>query len=284
MPILKEETSSHFHPIPEAKVIPHDLELAMDLTDVHQMVECTTSPVSSPAVTSEIHCCAQCGTTQTPQWRNGPKGPRTLCNACGIRLHRRLNKLKLGTTQRRRKRATKSASCKTVVPSRHYLRPKPQSSSLTGITRPRSQRLRSRRLRELGSGLTRSRSFRCEDFTAAIDLLSLSKERYRLIGRRLEKLPNRYECLTREMGVTDGDLLGCSKMPLSRTDVKKKRFQKDFVNAQWEVQTADAGKQNLGEILAEFSEETARKRSQYLEACSKLEAFLTQQFNAQTHT
>ncbi|XP_051212085.1 uncharacterized protein [Lolium perenne] len=29
--------------------------------------------------------CSHCGTTETPQWRAGPNGPRTLCNACGIR-------------------------------------------------------------------------------------------------------------------------------------------------------------------------------------------------------
>ena len=29
--------------------------------------------------------CLQCGTTTTPQWRRGPEGRRTLCNACGVR-------------------------------------------------------------------------------------------------------------------------------------------------------------------------------------------------------
>lgn len=29
--------------------------------------------------------CANCDTTTTPLWRNGPKGPKSLCNACGIR-------------------------------------------------------------------------------------------------------------------------------------------------------------------------------------------------------
>lgn len=30
--------------------------------------------------------CAHCGTTKTPLWRNGPGGPKSLCNACGIRF------------------------------------------------------------------------------------------------------------------------------------------------------------------------------------------------------
>ncbi|XP_021726630.1 uncharacterized protein LOC110693770 [Chenopodium quinoa] len=28
--------------------------------------------------------CTHCGTQETPQWRLGPKGPLTLCNACGL--------------------------------------------------------------------------------------------------------------------------------------------------------------------------------------------------------
>lgn len=29
--------------------------------------------------------CLHCATDKTPQWRTGPKGPKTLCNACGVR-------------------------------------------------------------------------------------------------------------------------------------------------------------------------------------------------------
>lgn len=29
--------------------------------------------------------CAHCEVTKTPQWREGPMGPKTLCNACGVR-------------------------------------------------------------------------------------------------------------------------------------------------------------------------------------------------------
>ncbi|KAL5565705.1 hypothetical protein UlMin_028869 [Ulmus minor] len=29
--------------------------------------------------------CTHCEVTHTPQWREGPKGPKTLCNACGVR-------------------------------------------------------------------------------------------------------------------------------------------------------------------------------------------------------
>lgn len=29
--------------------------------------------------------CKHCAVTETPQWREGPDGPKTLCNACGVR-------------------------------------------------------------------------------------------------------------------------------------------------------------------------------------------------------
>ncbi|KAL1554969.1 putative GATA transcription factor 22 [Salvia divinorum] len=34
---------------------------------------------------SPIRVCSDCNTTKTPLWRSGPKGPKLLCNACGIR-------------------------------------------------------------------------------------------------------------------------------------------------------------------------------------------------------
>ncbi|KAJ7980327.1 GATA transcription factor [Quillaja saponaria] len=33
--------------------------------------------------------CVDCGTTKTPLWRGGPAGPKSLCNACGIRSRKK---------------------------------------------------------------------------------------------------------------------------------------------------------------------------------------------------
>ena len=33
--------------------------------------------------------CDDCNTTKTPLWRGGPNGPKSLCNACGIRYRKR---------------------------------------------------------------------------------------------------------------------------------------------------------------------------------------------------
>ncbi|KYK61289.1 white-collar 2 [Drechmeria coniospora] len=35
--------------------------------------------------TSEEYVCTDCGTLDSPEWRKGPSGPKTLCNACGLR-------------------------------------------------------------------------------------------------------------------------------------------------------------------------------------------------------
>ncbi|TKY57972.1 putative GATA transcription factor 22 [Spatholobus suberectus] len=34
---------------------------------------------------STTRVCSDCNTSSTPLWRSGPKGPKSLCNACGIR-------------------------------------------------------------------------------------------------------------------------------------------------------------------------------------------------------
>ena len=34
---------------------------------------------------ADEHVCTDCGTLDSPEWRRGPTGPKTLCNACGLR-------------------------------------------------------------------------------------------------------------------------------------------------------------------------------------------------------
>ncbi|KAL2539773.1 GATA transcription factor 11 [Abeliophyllum distichum] len=47
-------------------------------------------PMGSPETnqnppTQAVRKCLHCEITKTPQWRAGPMGPKTLCNACGVR-------------------------------------------------------------------------------------------------------------------------------------------------------------------------------------------------------
>lgn len=51
--------------------------------------------------------CADCGTTKTPLWRGGPAGPKSLCNACGIRSRKRKRAL-LGLSNKEEKKPKKN--------------------------------------------------------------------------------------------------------------------------------------------------------------------------------
>ncbi|KAK9365842.1 hypothetical protein V1509DRAFT_631971 [Lipomyces kononenkoae] len=42
------------------------------------------------------YVCTECGTLDSPEWRKGPQGPKTLCNACGLRWSKSLRKKTLG--------------------------------------------------------------------------------------------------------------------------------------------------------------------------------------------
>ncbi|KAL9229870.1 hypothetical protein vseg_005289 [Gypsophila vaccaria] len=47
-----------------------------------------THPTTNPNLLDPLFArrCTNCDTTSTPLWRNGPRGPKSLCNACGIRF------------------------------------------------------------------------------------------------------------------------------------------------------------------------------------------------------
>ncbi|KAF9077214.1 white collar photoreceptors-like protein [Rhodocollybia butyracea] len=42
--------------------------------------------------TTEQYVCVTCGRTDSPEWRKGPLGPKTLCNACGLRWAKQMRK------------------------------------------------------------------------------------------------------------------------------------------------------------------------------------------------
>ncbi|KAJ6801218.1 uncharacterized protein M6B38_198820 [Iris pallida] len=48
--------------------------------------KCELPGIAGPALApSDGRRCLHCATDKTPQWRTGPMGPKTLCNACGVR-------------------------------------------------------------------------------------------------------------------------------------------------------------------------------------------------------
>ncbi|KAF7837761.1 GATA transcription factor 15-like [Senna tora] len=71
------------------------------------------SSEESPTMSEQKKTCADCGTSKTPLWRGGPAGPKSLCNACGIRSRKKkrailgLNKGSSEDNNRKGKRSSK---------------------------------------------------------------------------------------------------------------------------------------------------------------------------------
>ncbi|KAF8038860.1 hypothetical protein BT93_B1420 [Corymbia citriodora subsp. variegata] len=67
--------------------------------------------------TSEItkKFCADCKTTKTPLWRGGPSGPKSLCNACGIRYRKR--RILSRATERKREKHRQHSRVSTTKTS-----------------------------------------------------------------------------------------------------------------------------------------------------------------------
>ncbi|KAK9826722.1 hypothetical protein WJX81_001577 [Elliptochloris bilobata] len=63
---------------------------------------------------SRAKTCAHCGTARTPQWREGPNGPKTLCNACGVKLVRANAKHKDNPKRRAAAKAAASADARLI--------------------------------------------------------------------------------------------------------------------------------------------------------------------------
>ncbi|KAJ9066281.1 hypothetical protein DSO57_1017953 [Entomophthora muscae] len=54
-----------------------------------------STPLTSPLLAGPTRMCLSCGTTASPEWRRGPKGQKTLCNACGLKYSRQLKAARL---------------------------------------------------------------------------------------------------------------------------------------------------------------------------------------------
>lgn len=67
--VVPVDTKSSVPPKPVAISGPSD--------EKQQIIEDTPRP-------GEGHLCLGCDASSTPEWRRGPLGPRTLCNACGL--------------------------------------------------------------------------------------------------------------------------------------------------------------------------------------------------------
>ncbi|KAK4380089.1 hypothetical protein RND71_001951 [Anisodus tanguticus] len=84
----------------------------MDLSDKGSGSEDMSSQTATPerdSSQSQLKTCVDCGTTKTPLWRGGPAGPKSLCNACGIKSRKKRRAL-LGLNKEDKKSSKKSSS------------------------------------------------------------------------------------------------------------------------------------------------------------------------------
>ncbi|KAL2921200.1 GATA transcription factor 15 [Bienertia sinuspersici] len=80
------------------------------MVDLNDKKSCDPYRVSSTEIQgNEIKRCADCGTSKTPLWRGGPAGPKSLCNACGIRSRKKRRAI-LGLKSEDKKSSKKSNS------------------------------------------------------------------------------------------------------------------------------------------------------------------------------
>ncbi|GAA6062833.1 hypothetical protein JCM10212_002471 [Sporobolomyces blumeae] len=86
-----------------------------------------SSKPSSTKGSSSQRACANCGRTSSAEWRSGPTGPKTLCNACGLRWSKARSQAQAAAAADVKKKA------ETAVAVAHPIHPvtkvKPGSSS-----------------------------------------------------------------------------------------------------------------------------------------------------------
>ncbi|XP_009620101.1 GATA transcription factor 16-like [Nicotiana tomentosiformis] len=67
-------------------------------------------------IESQLKTCVDCGTTKTPLWRGGPAGPKSLCNACGIRSRKKRRAL-VGLDKKLKKSSENKNQCSNTSTS-----------------------------------------------------------------------------------------------------------------------------------------------------------------------
>lgn len=151
-----------------------------------EMISISPSPdrASSSSDGSHVKICVDCGTSKTPLWRGGPAGPKSLCNACGIRSRKKRRALLgLNKDEKKPKKTTPTTSGGAVTAT--TATSTTGSNQSDGIRKDRNELGDSlkRRIMALGrevvlqrprSNLTKQRRKLGEEEQAAILLMALS--------------------------------------------------------------------------------------------------------------
>jgi len=116
MKIMRKATSSEY---PEGGAARKPRRRAQAHQDESQQLQ-------QQAMGVVVRVCSDCNTTKTPLWRSGPCGPKSLCNACGIR-------------QRKARRAAAGAAAAAASASNGGA---PQVASVAAQAKPAKEKIR----------------------------------------------------------------------------------------------------------------------------------------------
>ncbi|KAL3505667.1 hypothetical protein ACH5RR_031049 [Cinchona calisaya] len=91
------------------------VDLSDKISQSEDMSSQTPTPERASSDGTQIKTCADCGTTKTPLWRGGPAGPKSLCNACGIRSRKKRRALLgLNKEEKKPKKSTSNHSKNSI--------------------------------------------------------------------------------------------------------------------------------------------------------------------------
>lgn len=86
--VISTKASLEFENVVESQIVGKKPKLASGESKKKKKMKMPlpAAPADSNQDASQpIRKCMHCEITKTPQWRAGPMGPKTLCNACGVR-------------------------------------------------------------------------------------------------------------------------------------------------------------------------------------------------------
>ncbi|KAL3648636.1 hypothetical protein CASFOL_005039 [Castilleja foliolosa] len=153
----------------------------MDLSDKgSECEEMSSQPLTPERVSSDgsnVKTCVDCGTSKTPLWRGGPAGPKSLCNACGIRSRKKRRAL-MGITKEENKIKKPNKNASQQSNSSNSCTSSSGNSTTTKIRDSLNKKLwafgNEVALQRPRSNTTRRRKFGREEEQAAFLLMALS--------------------------------------------------------------------------------------------------------------
>ncbi|KAF3454573.1 hypothetical protein FNV43_RR05021 [Rhamnella rubrinervis] len=135
-------------------------------------------PLPEEGMDKNKKCCSDCRTTKTPLWRGGPAGPKSLCNACGIRYRKKRISVVGWSKRTQRKREKTNTHDATATNTNTSTAGSPTTSDKSHFLKLRLMALRKEVLQQRSPSVVkkqkRQRRKLGEEEQAAFSLLALS--------------------------------------------------------------------------------------------------------------